>query len=42
VLVVKDNMVSLVVVVVEAQWKKNQTKTKPSQENQQTHERSEH
>jgi hypothetical protein len=38
----EEKMVSLVVVVVEAQWEESQMKEKPSLESQQTHERSDH
>ncbi len=42
VVVVKREAVKQVVVVVETRWEESQTKAKPSQENQTTHERSEH
>jgi hypothetical protein len=38
----EEKVVSLVVIVEEAQWEENQMKVKPSQESERTHERSEH
>jgi hypothetical protein len=42
VVVMEREAVKKAVVVVKTQWEESQTKAKPSQENQSTHERNEH